>query len=91
MTPRRPVAESPPEEKVRYLLIVAHDAPELCDYLRQNFAGDSKVQVLLDRRRGERRKRTEPHEPERRWAERRRQPGGHPRSDWFVVARRQTD
>ncbi|MGH7262805.1 MAG: hypothetical protein ACREH7_02620 [Candidatus Rokuibacteriota bacterium] len=50
----------------RYLIIVARDQPALCQYLAQNFAGDDKVQVLRDRRRGERRQRVEPHEPERR-------------------------
>ena len=78
-------------EKVRYMLIVARNQPDLCDYLIRNFTGDEKVQVLLDRRRGQRRQRVQPHEPERRQAERRRQPGSHPPSDWFVVVRRQTD
>ena len=59
----------------RYLLIVARDQPALCDYLTRNFAGDPKVQVLLDRRRGKRRQRVESHNPERRRGERRRQRG----------------
>lgn len=54
-----------------YLLIVRRDQPSLCDYLRRNFAGDNKTQVLLDRRRGERRQKVQPHEPERRRGERR--------------------
>lgn len=58
----------------RYLIVVARDQPALCDYLTRNFSGDAKVQVLLDRRRGERRQRVEPYEPERRRAERRRWP-----------------
>lgn len=60
---------------VRYLLLVARNQPDLWRYLKNNFAGDQKVEVILDRRRGERRQRIEPHEPERRRAERRRQPG----------------
>ena len=60
---------------VRYLLIVAHNQPDLWHYLKQNFAGDEKVEVILDRRRGERRRRVQAHEPERRQADRRRQPG----------------
>ena len=60
---------------VRYLLIVARTEPDLWRYLKHNFAGDDKVEVVLDRRRGERRQRTQPHEPERRRGERRRQPG----------------
>ena len=61
---------------VQYLLIVARSQPDLCSYLADNFAGDEKVEVLLDRRRGERRRRTEPHEPERRQGERRHDPSG---------------
>lgn len=58
----------------RYLIIVARDQPALCEYLTRNFAGDEKVQVVLNRRRGERRQRIEPHEPERRRGKRRRRP-----------------
>lgn len=59
---------------VRYLLIVARNQPDLWLYLKNNFAGDEKVEVILDRRRGERRQRIQAHESERRRAERRRQP-----------------
>ena len=41
---------------VRYLLIVARTEPDLWRYLKHNFAGDDKVEVVLDRRRGERRR-----------------------------------
>ena len=85
----KPLTAHPPGEKVRYLLIVARNAPDLCEYLRKNFAGDEKVHVVLDRRQDERRQRAGPRQPERRRSERRRQPAS-PRSDWFVVARRQT-
>ena len=60
---------------VRYLLFVARSQPDLWHYLKNNFAGDEKVEVILDRRRGERRQRIQPHELERRRAERRRRPG----------------
>ncbi len=56
---------------LRYLIIVAKDQPGLCDYLKRSFAGDESVQVLVDRRQGERRQRVEPREPERRLGERR--------------------
>ena len=59
---------------VRYLLIVARNQPDLWHYLKNNFAGDEKVEVILDRRRGERRRRIQSHEPERRQDKRRRQP-----------------
>lgn len=60
---------------VRYLLIVARNQADLGRYLKDNFAGDEKVEVILDRRRGARRQRIQPHEPERRQADRRRRPG----------------
>jgi hypothetical protein len=59
---------------VRYFLIVARNQQDLWRYLKNNFAGDDKVEVLLDRRRGERRQRLQAHDPERRQGERRRQP-----------------
>ncbi len=73
-----------------YMLIVAREQPQVYDHLKQLFSGVEKVQVILDRRQGERRRGNEPHEPERRQAQRRRDPGSHPRSDWFVFVRRQT-
>lgn len=60
---------------VRYFLIVTRTQPDLWRYLTDNFAGDEKVEVVLDRRRGERRQRIQPHEVERRRGERRHQPG----------------
>ncbi len=59
---------------VPYLLIVARSQPDLWHHLKDNFAGDDKVEVILDRRRGQRRQRIQAHEPERRQGERRRQP-----------------
>lgn len=70
-----------------YLLIVALDRPQVYEYLRQVFSSDKPIQVLLDRRRGERRQRNEPHAPERRRGQRRSAAGRHPRSDWFVFVR----
>lgn len=79
------------EGKTPYLLIVARNEPDLLHHLARDFARDDKVQVLLDRRRGERRQHQQAHEPERRRVER-RQPSSsrRPLSDWFVVVRRQT-
>jgi len=59
----------------KYLFIVAWDRPELWDYWRRWFSGMEEVQVILDRRRGERRQAGQAHEPERRRSDRRRQPG----------------
>lgn len=59
----------------RYLLIVARDQLSLCEYLTRAFSSDEQVQVLLDRRRGERRQLPQAHAPERRRGERRAQQG----------------
>jgi len=74
---------------VRYLLIVARNQPDLCHYLKNNFAGDEKVEVILDRRRGDRRQRIQPHELERRRGERRHQPGTEKDLNYrsFVIVR----
>lgn len=60
------------EDSVRCLFIVARDQPDLWHHLRRDFAEDEEVRVILDRRRGERRKWVQTHEPERRRADRRR-------------------
>jgi hypothetical protein len=60
---------------VRYLVITARNRSELHAYLRRQFSPDDLVQVLLDRRRGERRHRPQLHDPERRRGDRRSQPG----------------
>lgn len=59
-------------QRVRLRFIVAHDQLELWHRLKQDFSGDEEVEVILDRRRGERRQRRETHEPEQRRADRRR-------------------
>lgn len=70
-----------------YVLIVAEDQPQICDYLARQFTGVESVRVLLDRRRGERRQQVRPNQPERRRAAR-RQPDSYRRTDWFVTVRR---
>ena len=57
----------------QYLFVVAQDKPDLCDYLRGWFSGIPTVQVMLDRRQGERRQRAELNGPERRRGQRRNQ------------------
>ncbi len=59
-------------DKVRCLFIVARDQPDLWHHLRRDFAEDEEVQVVLDRRRGERRRHMQLHEPDRRQGDRRR-------------------
>jgi hypothetical protein len=56
---------------VRYLVIVGRREPKLHDYLTRQFAGDSSVEVVMERRGGERRQQARLHEPERRRGERR--------------------
>lgn len=67
----RPLTELPAGSKVRCLVIVARDRPDLWNDLRRDFTGGQGVRVILDRRKGERRQRAARHRPERRRGERR--------------------
>src|SRR5262249_45394805 len=59
----------------REIFIVGRDRPDLYRYLSQTFSDAENVQVIWDRRAGERRAAAvTPHEPERRRADRRRRP-----------------
>src|SRR2546428_13956509 len=55
----------------RHLFLVSRHEPRLYEYLLDRFGHDVKVEVILDRRRGERRRRSERQGPERRQADRR--------------------
>lgn len=55
----------------RLLFIVSRAHPDLYDSLTRTFAGDDTVQVILDRRLGERRRRPGARRRERRRGERR--------------------
>ncbi len=68
----RALGAQPTANKVRCLFIVARDQPDLWHHLRQDFAEDEEVQVVLDRRRSERRRHRQPLEPDRRQVDRRR-------------------
>ena len=57
---------------MRELWIIPRDDPELYEYFRNHFAGRPDVDVILDRRQGERRQRAGSSPTERRRAERRR-------------------
>lgn len=61
---------------VRYVFIVRRDQPHLLEHLRREFAKEKEVEVLQDRRIGERRQRVQAWPAERRRADRRRMPGG---------------
>jgi len=56
------------------LFIVSRDHPDLYAYLRERFATDRGVEVILDRRLGQRRQRARPSELERRQNDRRQRP-----------------
>jgi hypothetical protein len=56
------------------VLIVARDHDALCLALREAFAGQGRITVVVDRRRAARRRRTQPVSEERRCRERRRLP-----------------
>jgi hypothetical protein len=56
------------------LLIVSRQQPSLYDYLKEDFADDDSVHVVLDRRFGERRRTLAPVGADRRQAQRRRYP-----------------
>jgi hypothetical protein len=59
----------------RFLFIVARSNEKLASYLQQHFKGDATVQVVIDRRHGERRHGSSaPVATERRRAERRARP-----------------
>jgi hypothetical protein len=59
-------------DRTQPLIVVARDESTLCHYyLTRHFAEFRRVQVFLDRRRVERRQRSQPHHPDRRRVERR--------------------
>lgn len=55
----------------RHLFLVSRHEPRLYEYLVDRFRDDGNVEVILDRRRGERRSRSAHQGPERRRADRR--------------------
>ena len=56
---------------IAHLFIVSRREPQLFDYLAREFASEDDVQVILDRRIGERRRASGTHPVERRHADRR--------------------
>ena len=65
----RPPPQAPANP--RHLIIVAAGRVKLYDHLRRAFAGNDAVEVLLDRRVGERRRGAQSHAPDRRQSDRR--------------------
>ena len=58
---------------MRHLWIVSREEPQLYEYLRNQFAGRTNVEVIVDRRQGQRRQRAESPGFDRRQANRRQQ------------------
>lgn len=56
----------------RFLYVTARDRRDLFESLRTEFDGQEDVQVILDRRRSERRRAILPPDPDRRRTDRRR-------------------
>jgi hypothetical protein len=83
--------EAPSAGQVHSLIIVARDQAELCHVLAREFASNPRVQVLLDRRHWERRRRIQVLELDRRGADRRHPtcPEHDVRQRSFVIIRRQ--
>jgi len=83
--------EPPCAEKVHSLIIVARDQAELWRVLAREFASNPRVQVLLDRRHWERRRRLQVLELDQRGADRRHPtcPEHDVRQRSFVIIRRQ--
>jgi hypothetical protein len=54
------------------LFIVARSRPDILERVRERLLGDERIEVIVDRRYGERRREDVPREPERRAGDRRR-------------------
>jgi hypothetical protein len=75
-------------EIVRYIILVSRREPDLYEYLRRRFEEDPQVDVVLDRRRDDRRRRDQPRELNRRQGERRRRTPDSLRSLGSALVRR---
>ena len=62
----------PSEPPVGYLFIVARNRPDMLEQVKERLRGDNRIEVIADRRYGERRRSAVPREPDRRGADRRR-------------------
>jgi hypothetical protein len=59
------------DPEARMIFVVARDQPVLFETLRREFSSDREIEVIMDRRHGERRQVVIPYAVERRRAERR--------------------
>lgn len=72
LTESRSPEAQPTGHRVRGLIIVARDQPDLWQSLREHFAANEDVELVLDRRLWERRQRIQRCEPDGRGPDRRR-------------------
>jgi hypothetical protein len=76
--PREAIGGSAPtaltSQPDRFLFIVSRGNAKLASFLQNHFAGDTTVQVVVDRRHGERRRRSADIATDRRRADRRTRP-----------------
>jgi len=56
---------------MRYLCVVSREEPQLYEYVKNHFAGRPNVEVVIDRRQGQRRRRPASPATERRQSDRR--------------------
>jgi len=70
--PPTPTGPHPTEPPVRYLFIVARNRPDLLEQVKERLRGDARIEVIADRRYGERRRSAVPRELDRRGPDRRR-------------------
>ena len=59
------------QQAAKQIFVVARDREKLFDYAKRAFSGNSSVEVVLDRRRGERRGADKTGSPDRRRGDRR--------------------
>jgi hypothetical protein len=81
-------AAASPAGRRRLIFIVSREAEVHHEYLQRAFAGEPDVEVILDRRRADRRRRTEPTTWEYRRRERRIRPNAEERLravGWSIV------
>jgi len=71
MTCRAQCRQTIDEHMARHLFLVSRQEARLFEYLLERFRDDGNVEVILDRRRAERRRRPRGQEPERRRSDRR--------------------
>jgi len=69
--PREPGRKAKSAARPALLFVVSREALDHYQYLKRAFADDERVSVVLDRRRGERRRSPSPPGAERRRADRR--------------------